>query len=281
MSPVHDQSYRRYRGSRTAAGRAWTVILTTGLRTLLGRKVFIALLVIAWIPFVVRSVQVYVVASYPQAQQLLAVNMRMFQSFIEFQGLFAFFITIYAGSGLIASDRRARALQVYLSKPLRRMEYVGGKLGILATYLAGVTLLPGLLLIVMQIVLSGSFDFFTSNPALVPAVVLGSLVRVIVASFTMLALSALSTSSRYVAIMYAGIVFFSEALYGVLRLVTGSTRVAWVSITGNFDVVTDAIFQQTPRYDTPVLVSVLVLAGLVVVSLSILDRHVRGVEVVS
>jgi hypothetical protein len=281
MSPVHDQSYRRYQGARTPTGRAWTVILRTGLRSLLGRKVFVALLILAWIPFIARTIQIYFVASYPQAQQIVAVNMRMFQSFIEFQGLFAFFITIYAGAGLIATDRRAKALQVYLSKPLLRMEYVGGKLGILATYLIAVTLVPGLLLILMQIALSGSLDFVRSNPAVIPAVVLGSLIRVIVPSFTMLALSALSTSSRYVAIMYAGVIFFSEALYGVLRLVTGSTRVAWISITGNFDVVTDAIFQGTPRYETPVLVSVLVLVGLVVVSLSILDRHVRGVEVVS
>ncbi len=281
MSPVHDQSYRRYQGLRAPTGKAWVVILRSGLRALLGRKVFIALLILAWVPFVVRSVQVYVVASYPQAQQFLAIDMRLFQSFIEFQGLFAFFITLYAGSGLIASDRRARALQVYLSKPLMRMEYIGGKLGILMVYLLGVTLIPSLLLVVMQIVLSGSLEFFTSNPSLLPAVVLGSLVRVIVPSFAMLALSALSTSSRYVAVMYAGMIFFSEALYGVLTLITGSTRVAWVSITRNFDVVTDAIFQQTPRYDTPVLVSVLVLAALVAVSVSVLDRQVRGVEVVS
>jgi hypothetical protein len=281
MSPVHDQSYRRYQGSRAPTGRAWLVILRAGLRTLLGRKVFIGLLLLAWIPFIGRSIQFYIVSSYPQAQQFLAVNLRLFQDFIEFQGLFAFFITIYAGSGLIATDRRARALQVYLSKPLLRMEYVGGKLGILATWLLAVTLLPGLCLIVMQIALSGSLDFLRANPALFPAVVLGSLLRVIVPSFTMLALSALSTSSRYVAVMYAGIVFFSEALYGVLTLVTGSTRVAWVSVTRNFDVVTDAIFRQAPRYDTPVLVSVLVLVGLVAVSISVLDRHVRGIEVVS
>src|SRR5687767_9025622 len=115
MSPVHDQSYRRYRGVRVPAGRAWTVILRTGLRSLLSRKVFVALLILAWIPFIAATIRIYFVASYPQAQQILAINMGMFQSFIEFQGLFAFFVTIYAGAGLIASDRRAKALQVYLS----------------------------------------------------------------------------------------------------------------------------------------------------------------------
>jgi hypothetical protein len=41
------------------------------------------------------------------------------------------------------------------------------------------------------------------------------------------------------------------------------------------------MFRQTPRYETPVIVSVLVLLGLIAVSVSVLERKVRGVEVVS
>jgi hypothetical protein len=84
-----------------------------------------------------------------------------------------------------------------------------------------------------------------------------------------------------VAMMYTGVVFFAEAMYVVLLFITGSTGVAWVSFSRNFDVINDAIFRQTPRYETPVMVSVLVLAALVALSLSVLDRRVRGVEVVS
>ncbi len=50
-----------------------------------------------------------------------------------------------------------------------------------------------------------------------PAVILASLVRVIVAAFTMLALSSLSKSTRYVAVLYTGAIFFTEAMYGVLH----------------------------------------------------------------
>jgi hypothetical protein len=91
----------------------------------------------------------------------------------------------------------------------------------------------------------------------------------------------MSKSARYVAVMYTGVIFFTQAMYAVLTAITGSTRVAWISITANLDVVSDAVFRQPPRYETPVLVSVLVLAGLVVLSISVLDRQVRGVEVVS
>ncbi len=116
------------------------------------------------------------------------------------------------------------------------MEYIGGKLAVLVIYLLLVTLVPALLLIVMQIMFSGSLSFVRAERrSCVPAIVLTSLVRVLVASFTMLALSSLSKSTRYVAVLYTGTIFFTEAMYGVLTLVTGSTRVAWVSITGNLD----------------------------------------------
>ena len=39
----------------------------------------------------------------------------------------------------------------------------------------------------------------------------------------MLALSSLSKSSRYVAILYAAVIFFTQAIYGVLSVVTRST----------------------------------------------------------
>jgi peptidoglycan biosynthesis protein MviN/MurJ (putative lipid II flippase) len=77
------------------------------------------------------------------------------------------------------------------------------------------------------------------------------------------------------------VVFFSDALYGVLTFVTGSTAAAWTSVAANLGVITDAIFRQPPRYETPVAVSILVIAGLIAVSISVLERRVRGVEVVA
>ena len=37
-------------------------------------------------------------------------------------------MTVYVGAGIVANDRRANALQIYLAKPLTRVEYVAGKL---------------------------------------------------------------------------------------------------------------------------------------------------------
>jgi len=262
-------------------GRSWAVIARTGIRGMIEKKAFLALMIFAWIPFVVRCVQLYIVANYPQAGALVAVDAKMFRDFLDQQAVFVFFTTIYVGAGLIAADRRANALQIYLSKPLLRMEYVGGKLLILVSFLLGVTLLPAILLILMQVAFSGSLTFIWNNLFVVPAVVLASLVQVIVASFTMLALSSLSKSSRYVALLYTGAIFFTEALFNALALITRSTRVAWISITANLHQVVDAIFRMPARYETPTLVSLLVLVALVALSISVLERRVKGVEVVS
>jgi len=281
MSPIHDQTYRRYEGTRAPVGRAWTVILKGGIRAALNRRFFLILLIVSWVMFIVRAVQIYAVLNIAGAQRVLPVDAQLFRQFVEQQSIFVFFVTIYAGAGLIANDRRANALQIYLSKPLLRMEYIGGKLGVLASFLALITLAPALLLLVVQVLFSGSFEFLRENTFVIPATILACLIRVVVCSFTMLALSSLSKNSRYVGVLFTGVIFFTDAMYGVLLLVTGSTRVAWVSIGADLDQVTDAIFRQPLRYDTPLLVSILVLVGLVTVSISVLERRVRGVEVVS
>ena len=279
--PIHDQSYRHYRGTRENSRSAWTVIATTGIKSFLRRRAFMGVLIFAWIPFLIRAVQFYLAANYPQFANLVAPTPETFRSFLEAQSFFVFVTTIYVGAGLIANDRRANALQIYLSKPLTRADYVAGKLTILLTFLLLITWVPAMLLLFLQGMFAASFQFLRENLYLIPAITITSLIETLVAAFTMLALSSLSKSSRYVAIMYTGIMLFTNAIYGVLRLVTRGTSVSWVSFTASLEQVGDVIFRVPPSYDTPVLVSFIVLLGLVVISLSILERRVRGVEVVA
>ncbi len=278
--PIHDQSYRRYGGTREKPGQAWTVIAEAGIRNMIRKRMFLALLLLAWLPFIIRAVQIYLSANWPQAS-LLAPTAETFREFLDQQSPFVFFVTIYVGAGLIANDHRANALQIYLSKPLMRSEYIAGKLAVLVTFLLLVTLVPGLLLLIVQIVFAGSFEFVRKNLFLFPAITLASLLQVLLASFTMLALSSLSKSARYVAILYAGLLFFTKAMFGALMLITGGTRIAWVSLSDNLTQVEDVIFRLKPRYEVPWSVSLLVLIALMVISASVLERRVRGVEVVT
>src|SRR6185503_8187339 len=70
--PIHDQGYRRYAGHREAHGRTWMVIARAGVMERLRERKFLGLLLVAWLPFLVRSVQLYVAANYAQASFLNA-----------------------------------------------------------------------------------------------------------------------------------------------------------------------------------------------------------------
>jgi ABC-2 type transport system permease protein len=280
MSPIHDQSYRHYGGGKAVPGRSWAVIAWAGIKTFMKKRAFLGLMIFALAPFVVRAVQLWISANYPQAA-ILAPTPETFRQFLEQQDFFVFVITVYVGAGLIANDRRANALQIYLSKPLMRSEYILGKLAVLFTFLILVTLVPALVLLFLKVAFDGNFTFLKDNLFLIPAITVGALLQVTLASFTMLALSSLSNSARYVGILYVGITFFTTAIYGALYAITGSSRVSWISIGANVSQVVDVVFRIKPRYATPWEVSLLVIIGLVVLSISILERRVRGVEIVT
>jgi hypothetical protein len=163
---------------------------------------------------------------------------------------------------------------------LTRAEYVAGKLAILFLFLTAVTWAPAISLLIVQIMFAGSFTFLRENIFLLPAITLFSLLQVLLASMTMLALSSLSKSSRFVGIMYAGLMFFTAALFNAVRGITGSSSLAWLSPTAALEQIGDVIFRLQPRYDLPAVAAVLVIVTLIVLSGVILERRVRGVEVV-
>jgi ABC-2 type transport system permease protein len=278
--PIHDQGYRRYGGRRQAVGRTWSVIARGGIMNMVRKRLFLALLLLAWLPFLVYAVQFYLAANFPQAS-MLAATPKTFRDFFEWQTLFVFFVTIYVGAGLIANDRRANALQIYLSKPLTRVEYIVGKLAVLLVFLGGVTWLPAMLLLMLQIMFAGNLTFIRNNLFLFPAITLFAVIQMFSAAFAMLALSSMSRSSRFVGIMYAGLIFFTSAMYNALRAMTGTSGFAWISPSDCLEVIANAIFRTPSGYSVPTWVAFLSILALLAGSMLILERRVRGVEVVT
>jgi ABC-2 type transport system permease protein len=278
--PIHDQSYRRYRGGKASPGSAWLVIARAGITNMIRKRVFLGLLIFAWFPFIVRAVQIYLTTNFPQVS-LLAATAETFREFLDQQNFFVFVVTIYVGAGLIANDRRANALQIYLSKPLMRTEYIAGKAAVLFVFLMLVTWVPAMLLLFVQVMFAGNFQFVQKNLFLFPAITVASLLQVLLATFTMLALSSLSKSSRYVSILYTGVILFTRSIYFVLYGITGSSSMSWISPVESLAQVIDVVFRLPARYLTPWQVSLIAIVGLIVVSISVLERRVRGVEVVT
>jgi ABC-2 type transport system permease protein len=278
--PIHDQGYRHYAGQRAAHGRAWWVIARSHIITTLQQRGFRLLLVAAWAPFVVRAVQIYVSSANLPVSEFIATTPELFRDFLSQQRLFVFLVTI-GQAGLIADDRRTNALQLYLSKPLTRVEYILGKLVPPLAYVLFVTVVPALLLLLLQVIFAGSLSFLRANLFLLPAITLYSLIQALLSAFAILALSSLTKSRRFVSIMYAGVIFFTAAMYQALRGITASRKWAVISPGEMLDVISNAIFRS--RIEPPVPLYVAIIAVLVVIGLAmvILERRIRGVEVVA
>ena len=277
--PIHDQGYKRYGGTR-GRGLAWLVMFRSGFIRMFSNRRWIVLMIASWIQFIVRAVQFYIAANFPQAA-MVAPTAATFRDFFDKQDLFVFLVTVTLGAVSIAEDRRANALQIYLSKPLTRLEYIFGKLSVLMAFLLFITWVPAMLLLIVEILFAGNFTFLINNAYLVPAITVYSLVEVLMVSSCILALSSLSTNSRFVGILYTALIFFSDAVYGVMRAVTGSTSVSWIAFGNNLAQVGDVIFRVPLRYETPWIVSLAVVLTLIGLSVLILERRIRGVEIVA
>ena len=96
--------------------------------------------------------------------------------------------------------------------------------------------MPAIFLLIVQIVISRAASaFFLDNLFLFPAITVFSFIQVAAVASAMLALSSLSNSSRYVGVLYAGLIFFSQALYGIVYAITRDSRLGWISIASDLD----------------------------------------------
>lgn len=281
--PIHRERYRRRETGLDIRGRAWAVIAINGLRALVRKRAFLFLMIVAWIPVVVRAVQIWAAANVPAMSQinLLAVTPRLFRDFLDQQEPLVFFITVYVGSGLIADDIRANALQLYLSRPVTRSQYIAGKAAILMAALAAVTWIPAMLLLFLVPAFAGSMAFIAEHLLLIPSIAAYAVVQITLSVFLILALSSTSKSRWFVAVMSAGVAFFTHAVFGVIGAAVEGSAFSWVSIFANLEQVGDVLFRIPPRYDTHPLVSAGALAAIIVVSAGVLSRRIRAIEVVT
>ncbi len=277
--PIHDLGYRHWSGRWTSHRYRWWVITSQGILLLARRRRFMVLMALSGLPFVVRAVMLYgatVLGRLP----FLRIDAKFFADFLTQQLFFTFIIAIYAGSGLIANDLKVNALQIYLSKPITRQDYIIGKLGVISFFLTLPTLVPGLLLLFLAFLFQSSSNFVSELAWLAAPIVLYSALIVVTHAFLILCLSALTRSSRFAGVNLAAVFFFSQILFGILRQILRSNRVSWVSLRENLIQVGSLLFGRTPEQGAPAWAAVLVLAAVVSASGWVVHRRVRAVEVV-
>ena len=151
----------------------------------------------------------------------------------------------------------------------------------LGAFLTFVTCVPAILLLFLQMMFAGSTQFLRDNIFLLPAITQFCLLQVLVSALTVLALSSLSKSRRFVSILYAGIILFTQAVQQALVRTTGSRSWSLISPGETLDVIGDTVFRINTTSTVPTGAAIAVVVALVIASLVVLERRVRGVEVVT
>lgn len=279
--PIYEQTYRRYEAREPLRKVRFWPITREALRLILSRRAFLGLLLIGWLPFLVRVIHVYVVTRFPEAGRVLPVDGRLFGQFLGQQLVLALFLTIFAGAGLVANDLRTGAILVYLSRPLTRRDYVTGKLLVVLLLNLSITLAPALLLYLVALALAPDQFLKWELAWIGPAIVLYSLIISMVLSLVALAVSSLSKSARVAGLGFFGLLMGLELVHTILREAFDRPEAALLSLMTGLQTIGRALFGISDRtFALPWPWSALVLGAVCLGCLAVLRARVRAVEIV-
>jgi len=278
--PIYDQSYRPYRGHLSSHAMRWWTITRTGLLHLFSRKLFLVLCTMTFFYPVVAGFQIYFVHQFPE-QNFVTVNAEFFRMMLEIQLLWFVVLGIYPGTGLISNDLKWNAIQLYLSKPLTRVDYVVGKLAIIGILLLGVSLVPGLLLFALQLGFSSDLKFLASFWWIPFSVIGFSIAAAFAWGMIILALSSLSKNSRLVGILLIALVFASGGGALIFWGITDVEGVIVLSILDQLKQLSYLFFGGSGAFGNHGFLAAFVLVFVIAACAGILRRRVRAVEVVT
>ena len=194
---VYEQTYKRYTGAMTPEWSRFLIIPRHAYRGVFNSKLFTAFYVICFLPILVEAVLIYLHHNVTalaimsvNAKELIPIDGFFFQTFVNIQGGFAFFVALLVGPPLVSRDLRNNALPLYLCRPFSRTEYVVGKMSVLLILLSAITWIPQLLLFLFQSYLEG-FAWFRSNLWMASAIFIASGVWILLLALMSQTVSAL------------------------------------------------------------------------------------------
>ena len=223
--PIFDQGYQHWKGALSGHAWRWLAITRQGVRTQLKGRYVRLLLIMAWMPALALVSALAFWGLFEQgvlgADWLAALKSQgitddpvVFRSamwtmaysfFFRIELYFIMLLVTLTGPNLISLDLRYNALPLYLSRPVTRLDYFLGKLGVIAALVAAVAVLPAAVAYVAGVCFSLNLTVVRDTWRLLPASIVYGLVIVVSAGTLMLALSSLSRRSLYVGLTWVGL----------------------------------------------------------------------------
>ena len=209
--PIYDLSYAHWKGKLESRVVRWMPITQNDIKLPFRSKLFLVFCCLALIPFITRMAMVFVFHVIPDVMWgaefaiFCDVNATFIYDFFTFNQLVSIiYVCLFVGCGLISKDLEARALEIYFSKPLSVMDYLAGKLGGMLFFLFCMTLFPGLLVILADLMLAGTEGAFGEKMLLLARMVGVAMLISMTCSLVVLAASSLAKSARNAAIVWFG-----------------------------------------------------------------------------
>jgi ABC-2 type transport system permease protein len=161
---VYKRTYKAYKGPLTPAWSRFTVLSRYGVQTLFDSRPFTAYTVLCFLPFLFALIYIYFVHSTTMQAVLDVragnampgtVNNVWFVLFLGWEAAFGFLLAAWSGPGMVTKDFANHSVQLYLSRPISRAEYLFGKVSVLGTLLSCITWVPALILFFIKAELQG------------------------------------------------------------------------------------------------------------------------------
>lgn len=246
--PIFDQGYQHWSGKLSSHAWRWLAITRRGVRTALRRRSVRFALFVAWIPAIalvtalclwglVERQSVLIESVKPLLAPLLGqpilagprdfrveIWTLAFHYFLSCELWFSMVLVLLVGPNLISQDLRYNALPLYLSRPLRRMDYFAGKLGVIVALLTAVMIVPALVAYLLGLLFSLDITIVRDTIGILLSAVVYGIVISFSLGMLMLALSSLTRNSRYVALMWMGLWILSSMVSTILGIIDQEQR---------------------------------------------------------
>jgi ABC-2 type transport system permease protein len=222
---VYKRTYSAYTGAVTPHWSRFGVLARYGLKTLFNSRPFTAYAVLCLIPFLIGLTFIYVVHS-ASVQALLnirfgrtpLINNYWFLAFLGFEAWMSFLLTAWGAPGMISKDFANHSIQLYLSRPLSRVEYLLGKVSVLTILLSCTTWIPALILFVVQAQLEGNGWGWT-NLWLAGSILVAALLGIALVSLLSMALAVWVRWRIAATALMFGTFFLLPAFGGIVDLI--------------------------------------------------------------
>lgn len=301
---VYEHTYKQYLGKLTPEWSRFLVIPRHAFRDVFKSKLFTAFFVVCFIPLLVEAILIYLhhnvnalAIMRVNVRELIPIDASFFQTFVNLQASFAFFVTLLVGPPLVARDLRNNALPLYLCRSFSRTEYVLGKMSVLLILLSAITWVPQLLLFLFQSYLEGA-SWFVANLWLASAIFLGSVVWILLLALLSQAVSALVKWRVIASAALLGI-FFIPSVFGevvnqifqtrwgniislgaLMKNVTAGLFGTFVQASGHITDWDGRVGREIIVNEPPLWASWFALFLICAICLALLSRKVKAYEVV-